>query len=228
MKDYTLFMNSDKYNFVTGYQVIPHQENEPKKKKTKDVVVSYAKGSDMVIPQKGDTLSHINDLMAKQYELFSGNVKNFKLCKNAWIGEMIASTGLGVAGDVALCMNGADIKFVTALGVVSVGFTIAGALGVKRNNDKIQEIEKIQYRDEHFDALVTYPEYDNSLRGLSSKSHFESYRNKPENAFDYIYLDKYSKKDLEKIVRNIHQERVLLGLEEAEYDIQKKASKKTK
>ena len=124
MKDYTLFMNSDKYNFVTGYQVIPHQENEPKKKKTKDVVVSYAKGSDMVIPQKGDTLSHINDLMAKQYELFSGNVKNFKLCKNAWIGEMIASTGLGVAGDVALCMNGADIKFVTALGVVSVGFTI--------------------------------------------------------------------------------------------------------
>ena len=103
MKDYTLFMNSDKYNFATGYQVITHQENEPKKKKTKDVVVSYAKGSDMVIPQKGDTLSHINDLMAKQYELFSGNVKNFKLCKNAWIGEMIASTGLGVAGDVALC-----------------------------------------------------------------------------------------------------------------------------
>ena len=228
MKDYTLFMNSDKYNFVTGYQVIPHQENEPKKKKTKDVVVSYAKGSDMVIPQKGDTLSHINDLMAKQYELFGSNISKFKLYRKAWIGEMFASTGLGVAGDVALCMNGADIKFVTALGVVSVGFTIAGALGVKRNNDKIQEIEKIQYRDEHFDALVTYPEYDNSLRGLSSKSHFESYRNKPENAFDYIYLDKYSKKDLEKIVRNIHQERVLLGLEEAEYDIQKKDSKKTK
>ena len=228
MKDYTLFLNSDKYNFVTDYKIITHQENEPKKKKTKDVVVSYAKGSDMVIPQKRDTLSHINDLMAKQYELFSDNVKNFKLCRKAWIGEMIASTGLGGAGEVALYTNGADIKMVTALGVVCLGGVVAGALGVKRNNDKIQEIEKIQYRDEHFDTLVTYPEYNNSLRGLSSKSHFENYRNKPENAFDYIYLDKYSKEDLEKIVRNIHQERVLLGLEEAEYDIQKKASKKTK
>ena len=116
----------------------------------------------------------------------------------------------------------------TALGVVCLGGVVAGALGVKRNNDKIQEIEKIQYRDEHFDTLVTYPEYNNSLRGLSSKSHFENYRNKPEKAFDFIYLDKFSKEDLEKIVRNIHQEKVLLGLEEAEYDIQKKASKKTK
>ena len=228
MKDYTFFWNSDKYNFVTDYKVITHQENEPKKKKTKDVVVSYAKGSDMVIPQKRDTLSHINDLMAKQYELFSGNVKNFKLCRKAWIGEMVVSTGLGVAGDVALYTNGADIKMVTALGVVCLGGVVAGALGVKRNNDKIQEIEKIQYRDEHFDTLVTYPEYNNSLRGLSSKSHFENYRNKPEKAFDFIYLDKFSKEDLEKIVRNIHQEKVLLGLEEAEYDIQKKASKKTK
>ena len=228
MKDYTLFLNSDKYNFVTDYKVITHQENGPKKKKTKDVVVSYAKGSDMVIPQKRDTLSHINDLMAKQYELFSGNVKNFKLCRKAWIGEMVVSTGLGVAGDVALYTNGADIKMVTALGVVCLGGVVAGALGVKRNNDKIQEIEKIQYRDEHFDTLVTYPEYNNSLRGLSSKSHFENYRNKPEKAFDFIYLDKFSKEDLEKIVRNIHQEKVLLGLEEAEYDIQKKASKKTK
>lgn len=228
MKDYTFFWNSDKYNFVTDYKVITHQENEPKKKKTKDVVVSYAKGSDMVIPQKRDTLSHINNLMAKQYELFSGNVNNFKLCRKAWIGEMVASTGLGVAGDVALYTNGADIKMVTALGVVCLGGVVAGALGVKRNNDKIQEIEKIQYRDEHFDTLVTYPEYNNSLRGLSSKSHFENYRNKPEKAFDFIYLDKFSKEDLEKIVRNIHQEKVLLGLEEAEYDIQKKASKKTK
>lgn len=228
MKDYTFFWNSDKYNFVTDYKVITHQENEPKKKKTKDVVVSYAKGSDMVIPQKRDTLSHINNLMAKQYELFSGNVNNFKLCRKAWIGEMVASTGLGVAGDVALYTNGADIKMVTALGVVCLGGVVAGALGVKRNNDKIQEIEKIQYRDEHFDTLVTYPEYNNSLRGLSSKSHFENYRNKPEKAFDFIYLDKFSKEDLEKIVRNIHQEKVLLGLEEAEYDIQKKAGKKTK
>ena len=226
MKDYTFFWNSDKYNFVTDYKVITHQENEPKKKKTKDVVVSYAKGSDMVIPQKRDTLSHINNLMAKQYELFSGNLNN--LCRKAWIGEMVASTGLGVAGDVALYTNGADIKMVTALGVVCLGGVVAGALGVKRNNDKIQEIEKIQYRDEHFDTLVTYPEYNNSLRGLSSKSHFENYRNKPEKAFDFIYLDKFSKEDLEKIVRNIHQEKVLLGLEEAEYDIQKKAGKKTK
>ena len=227
MKDYTFFWNPDKYNFVTDYKVITHQEDGPKKKKTKDVIVSYAKGSDMVIPQKRDTLSHINDLMAKQYELFGSNISKFKLCRNAWIGEMVPCV-LGGVGDVALYTNGADIKMVTGLGVVCLGGVVAGALGVKRNNDKIQEIEKIQYRDEHFDVLVTYPEYDNSLRGLSSKSHFENYRNKPENAFDFIYLDKYSKEDLEKIVRNIHQERVLLGLEEAEYDIQKKASKKTK
>ena len=168
--------------------------------------------------------------MAKQYELFGSNISKFKLYRKAWIGEIVASIGLGVAGEAALCTNGADIKFVTGLGVVSVGGLIAGALGVKRNNDKIQEIEKIQYRDEHFDVLVTYPEYNNSLRGVSSKSHFLNFKNKknPENAFDYIYLDKYSKEDLEKIVRNIHQERVLLGLEEAEYDIQKKAIKKAK
>jgi len=224
MKDYTLFLNSDKYNFVTGFEI-----SDTRGKK---YFIKYAKGSDMVIPQKKgmDTLSHINNIMAKQYELFGSNISKFKLYRNAWIGEMIASTGLGVVGEVALCTNGSDIKLVTALGIVSVGGVLAGALGVKRNNDKIQEIEKIQYRDDHFDVLVTYPEYNNSLRGLSSKSHFLNFKNKknPENAFAYIYLDKYSKEDLEKIVRNIHQERVLLGLEEAEYDIQKKASKKTK
>ena len=224
MKDYTLLMDSDKYNFVTGFE-----KSETRGKK---YFIKYAKGSDMVIPQKKgmDTLSHINNIMAKQYELFGSNISKFKLYRKAWFGEMVASIGLGGAGEVAFCTNGADIKFVTGLGVVSVGFAIVGALGVKRNNDKIQEIEKIQYRDDHFDVLVTYPEYNNSLRGVSSKSHFLNFKNKknPENAFAYIYLDKYSKEDLEKIVRNIHQERVLLGLEEAEYDIQKKASKKTK
>ena len=224
MKDYTLFMNSDKYNFVTGFEI--------SNTRGKKYFIKYAKGSDMVIPQKKgmDTLSHINNIMAKQYELFGSNISKFKLYRKAWIGEIVASIGLGAAGEAALCTNGADIKFVTGLGVVSVGGLIAGALGVKRNNDKIKKKEKIQYRDEHFDVLVTYPEYNNSLRGVSSKSHFLNFKNKknPENAFDYIYLDKYSKKDLETIVRNIHQERVLLGLEEAEYDIQKKAIKKAK
>ena len=134
MKDYTFFLDSDKNKFVTGYKIVTHQENEPKKKKTKDVVVSYAKGSDMVIPQKRDTLSHINNIMAKQYELFGSNISKFKLYRKAWIGEMIASTGLGVGGEVALCTNGADIKLVTGLGVISVGGVIAGALCAKRNN----------------------------------------------------------------------------------------------
>lgn len=222
MKDYTFFWNPDKYNFVTDYKVITRKENEPKKKKTKDVVVSYAKGSDMVIPLKRDTLSHINDLMAKQYELFSGN--NFKLCRNAWIGEMIPCV-LGGVGDVALYTNGADIKMVTALGVVCLGGVVLGALGVKRNNDKIQEIEKVKYRDENIATLVTYPKYDNSLRGVRSEAHFENYRNKPEKAFDFIYLDKFSRADLEKIVRNIHQEKVLLGLEPSEYEIEKRSNK---
>ncbi len=236
MKDYTFFWNPDKYNFVTDYkvithqddrQVITHQEEEPKKKKTKDVVVSYAKGSDMVITLKRDTLSHINDLMAKQYELFSGNVNKFKLCKNAWIGEMVPFV-LGGVGDVALYTNGADIKMVTALGVVCLGGVVLGALGVKRNNDKIQEIEKVKYRDENIATLVTYPKYDNSLRGVRSEAHFENYRNKPEKAFDFIYLDKFSRADLEKIVRNIHQEKVLLGLEPSEYEIEKRSNNKSK
>ena len=69
------------------------------------------------------------------------------------------------------------------------------------------ELEKVQYRDEHRATLNSYLQYPNSLSGVRHRKYFEACARDGLDPYSVISMDGYDKRDLEKIVENITREK---------------------
>ena len=102
--------------------------------------------------------------------------------------EMTKSSSIGIYG----------------LGAISLFAGIPSFVDYIRNKKKIQELDKIRYRNENMSKLESIQKYPNSLNGVSSQ--LKDIISKDKDPFSMFHLDDYSKEDLEKIVSNVELE----------------------
>ncbi|MBR2828189.1 MAG: hypothetical protein IKE70_03055 [Bacilli bacterium] len=102
--------------------------------------------------------------------------------------EMTKSSSIGIYG----------------LGAISLLAGIPSFVDYIRNKKKIQELDKIRYRNENMRKLESIQKYPNSLNGVSSR--LKDIISRDKDPFSMFHLDDYSKEDLENIVSNIELE----------------------
>ena len=144
--------------------------------------------------------------------------KKMQELKVAATGICIAGAGIGLAS--ACHVSPQDALGVTfAVGTVMIMGMIPSSCNLVRENAKIRELKKLEYRAEHMDSLMNFRDYPNALAGL--KPEVARWFIEEKDPFSILNIDSYSREDLVQIVKNITVEKDL-GLV---YKKTKKASK---
>ena len=95
-------------------------------------------------------------------------------------------------------------------GIVGISGSIVGLtlLYYYFKNARISdELEKVQYRDEHRATLDSFLQHPNSLSGVRHREYFEACARDGLDPYSVISMDGYDQRDLEQIVENIERER---------------------
>ena len=203
MKDYTL-SEEDKSRYILDIHSNPD--------KTFDV--EFADGSVF----RGVEATSENYLKVKRiledqakkgvenYSVFEGNREKAKVC-SALSGLGLATLGVGICsipkiGDIILREPPvAAICGVTALTVLG---TMPSIVKMVKNSKKVDELDKIRYRNDHRRELESIPRYPNSLCG--TRESIKTLIRRDRDPFSMLHVDDYSIEDLENIVNNVQKE----------------------
>jgi len=124
--------------------------------------------------------------------------------------EMCAATSAAfLVGGALSCITNAcqnPTESAILVGTVTLLGFIPSLIYTIHENEKLKELEKIKYRDDHREELDSYKEFPNSLAGVKNRRHFAYCRSHEEDPFSILAIDCFSKKDLETIVDNVERE----------------------
>lgn len=156
-----------------------------------------------------ENIDRINSVQEDQAKNGLDNYVTFKnnLTKSRLL--LVGSGILGCAFTSGLCVSDFSNPVVLA---IAGGLITASAFGIipasvkfVRDKLKVDELDKIRYRDRHIDKLTQYRNYNNSLSGLDSKTR-KYFASSDDKAFSMLNIDSFSQKDLETMVSNIELE----------------------
>ena len=162
------------------------------------------------IERNDENIKKINKIQEEQARK---GLDNYVVFKNRFIKAIVYlgcsgfATGLVLA--TALTSQMTPVELFTGLGVINVFGTIPSFCKLLRNKLKMNELDKVSYRDNNIDILKNYKNYENSLVGLDSCTSNYFNESSPDNAFAIVNADNYEKSDLETIVSNIDREESL-------------------
>lgn len=163
------------------------------------------------IQMSSENIEKINNVQEEQAKKGLDNYVTFKnnLTKSR---ILLASSGVlgGAVTGALLALNGVSdfsnpIVLAIAGGIVTAFGVIPAAVKVARDKLKVDELDKIRYRDNHIGELTQYRNYNNSLSGLDSKAR-KYFASSDDKAFSMLNIDSFSQKDLETMVSNIELE----------------------
>ena len=158
-----------------------------------------------------DKINSVQEEQAKKgldnYVTFKNNLTKSKilLASSGILGGALTG-GLITLGGISNFSN--PVVLAIAGGLVTAFGVIPAAVKVVRDKLKVDELDKIRYRDNHIDDLAQYRNYNNALSGLGSKTS-KYFKSADDSAFSIINIDNYSKEDLETIMSNIELEESL-------------------
>lgn len=198
MKDYTL-EKEEQSEYIVDYA---KKESEQKE----SIVVKFADGTYLKnIEFCPENLKKIEEIQEKQAAKGIESLPVFKK-KSGKITSMALITGIGIASISSLCFTPEDIMIqIAGVGAITLFTMSPFACKLAKNKEKIRELEKLKYRNEHQETLSSIKKYHNSLNGLSKKS-IKRIQTE-ENPFSILHVDDYKKEDLERIVANIEKEK---------------------
>lgn len=162
------------------------------------------------IERNEENIKKINKVQEEQARK---GLDNYVVFKNRFIKAIVylgcsgLATGLVLATTLTSQMT--PVELFTGLGVINVFGTIPSFCKLIRNKLKMNELDKVSYRDNNIDKLKNYKKYENSLVGLDSCTSNYFNESSPDDAFAIVNVDKYEKSDLETIVSNIDSEESL-------------------
>lgn len=155
-----------------------------------------------------DKINSVQEEQAKKgldnYVTFKNNLTKSRilLASSSILGGALTG-GLIALGGVSDFSN--PVVLAIAGGLVTAFGVIPAAIKVVRDKLKVDELDKIRYRDNHIDDLTQYRNYSNALSGLGSKAS-KYFKSADDSAFSIINIDNYSIEDLETIMSNIEVE----------------------
>lgn len=118
-----------------------------------------------------------------------------------------SAAGIGIANLISTLgvaePNGLTLAI--GVGVVTVLGSIPAFSKFLKNNAKVKELDKIEYRNEHKEQLAQIDQYANSLSGVSVSA--TALIEEEENPFSILNIDRFSLEDLEKIIDNMEREK---------------------
>jgi len=104
-----------------------------------------------------------------------------------------------------------------SIGTVCAGASLFSLIKYLSTKSKVMQLEKIDYINKNKKDLSNLKSYENSLTGLNKMK--KQYFKTAKEPFSIVDIDKYSKRDLKKIMSNIRRE------EEYKFDYNKKKVK---
>ena len=195
------------------------KKNE-KKKYIKDVKecndgtleIKFADGRKFINIEKND--ENIEKINKVQEEQAKKGLDNYVVFKNRFIKAIVylgcsgLATGLILAAGLTYSQM-TPVELFTGLGVINVFGTIPSFCKLMRNKLKMNELDKVSFRDNNIEKLKSYKNYENSLAGLDSSTSNYFNESSPDKAFTIVNVDNYKKSDLETIASNIDTEESL-------------------
>lgn len=147
-----------------------------------------------------------NDAMEAQVEEGIKNIGAFK----SLLGLDIAATLISTAGAATLASTNVlesapeeiRIGAIITSGIIALGTAIRANV----NNRKVKEIKKFEKRNQMSEELANLEIYPHALIGLRNR--VVSLVKSSSNPFAAINSEEYTKKDLEKIEKNIERDKV--------------------
>lgn len=198
MKDYTL-EQEEKSQYIIDYEI-----KETDKKES--IVVMFADGTYLKnIEFCPENIKKIEEIQEQQAKKGIESLPVFKK-KSGRIASMSFITGTIIGTVGSFCISPEDLMIqIAGVGAITLFTMSPFAYKFAKNKEKIRELEKLKYRDEHQETLDSLKKYHNSLNGLSKRS-IKRIQTE-ENPFSILHVDDYKKEDLEKIVSNIEKEK---------------------
>lgn len=205
MKDYTID-DEGKSRYVLKF----------KRGKTNNIYnIYFADGSVFENVQANEeNLRKLEDMQEQQAKRGVENLSLFRHRKTksgimtglSAIGSAAAATAMTMVPAIGELLRGQNALAVGAgIGVITILGTIPAYSKFKRSKEKVVELEKIKYRNEHREDLDNYEEYVNALSGLDTD--LKARIKRARDPFSIIYIDSFSEDDLKKIVSNIEREK---------------------
>ena len=169
----------------------------------KDIIIEFADGTKYVVKNTPENVGKISTTMENQALSGTSNLVYFKLSNVGCCAGAFASIVGGMIGGVLA----SNLGIGASLGclILGVGISVCPVYKAVGNSMKITEIEKIQYRNTYSDKLDKVKVYENALANVSNNSvreHIESH----DDPFNAMYLDEFTKKDLQAIVKDVDRE----------------------
>lgn len=206
MKDYTLG-NKNKEDYIT--KVIKEKDNTYTIKLADGKVIrrinvneeNFAKIIEIQEKQASEGVNNLSKHLDK--------ARDFKnRCVITFLGSATVGTGLLCA----FANNGVQtlenpLVLALSAGVVTALATIPSLAKLVKQNKIVEEIKKIDYRDNHRIYLDNFKNSQNALNGLNKIK--ANKLKKEENPFSILNIDDFSQKDLESIVEYMKLEETL-------------------
>lgn len=205
MKDYSLTKEQQK-DYLLDFKLKQNGEEE-----TYDVVYADGKVFGHVTANEENLakIERVQEAQAKngvanKHVFVSRRSKSGVLTALSAAVSGFAGYGLTImAATAGLMPEGLPIA--AGVGLITILGTIPAFAKLLKNHGKVKELEKIEYRDEHAEALAHIDDYANSLSGVSSK--VVSLLEGEENPFSILNIDRFTQADLETIVDNMEREK---------------------
>lgn len=197
MKDYSLSKDEKKYYIINS-----------KEKADGTLEVTFADGTVYKNIKKCDqNIKKIKDAQEKQANEAVGNYPKFLKDKVKARGYVIAG---GIGGAIASsslflpAVHMDPVSLATAVGTIMLCSVLPGAVKLVRSNGKVKELDKIKYRNKHYEQLRGINKYENSLEGIDKSVAIDLKR--MDEPFSVSHIDNYTIDDLKQIVNNIERE----------------------
>ena len=203
MKDYSI--GESKKNYILRIEEELNGES---------FTVVFANGSRFTDVEMNE--ENIRKIIAIQDKQAKEGVAN----KNVFVGKRTKAgilTGLNAAAVLAASTAATSIPFVAdalagqnpltiaaGIGTITILGTIPSIAKLVKANEKVTELEKLEYLQKNRAKLENFRNYHNVLRGLnrSAANHFAN----SENPYCILDIDEFEKKDLEQMMENIEKE----------------------
>ena len=203
MQDYTK-KREEKKTYIKNIKKCKKNGTEFYKVKFADGTVFYNVSTDK------ESLKQLMDVQESQAKLGINRKKEIEKKNNGFCLKTIACaaiTGyLGVTTAQGIYpFQGTGPELGIGLGTIALGATAYSFFKFIETRKKLNEINKIDYRNKNEEDLKNFKHYENALTGFSKdkKKYFEE----TENPYSIVNTSFFSKNDLQKIMDNIEREK---------------------
>lgn len=198
MKDYSTDQKSKK-KYILDYFLADD----------KTITVIFADGTRFFgIENTDENLAIIEATLEKQARRGLSHLDTFKRKYNWTCAGMVAASAaaIGASFYASSALDASTGASIAITGAAFLSAYIPTYIRARRAFEKVTELEKIKYRDEHRDELDSYMEHPNSLSGVPNRQYFDYCARNDIDPFSVLSIDSFTQDDLEAIVENVERE----------------------